>query len=235
MASRDDRRRRERSWKGMMVEIGIGTGTGIERETEIETQERMTITVGETAGVVQEGRDETATGRETGMVNRRYDRGADDRRARDNTDDRRRDHRRHEPHDRDKRRHFAKSHSDKDSDRVDERRLKRPDIDKSRSDEREAATKAGSVSPSRPQLPKPNMDEGFQDMEPEPGEEPEYMEAEGGEEDMMAAMGFGGFGATKGKPVIGNQEGGVEIKNQRTWRQYMNRHGGFNRPLDKIK
>ncbi|KAF8508044.1 hypothetical protein BU17DRAFT_100077 [Hysterangium stoloniferum] len=204
MASRDDRRRRERSWKGMMVEIGIGIRRGIERETEIETQERMTITVGETAGVVQEGLDRD---RMRDRHDRRYDRGADDRRARDNTDDRRWDHRRHEPHDRDKRRHSAKSHSDKDSDRVDERRLKCPDIDKSRSDEREAATKAGKED-QMPWIPKYG------------GEEPEYMEAEGEEEDMMAAMGFGGFGATKGKPVIGNQEGGVEIKNQRTWRQY---------------
>lgn len=52
---------------------------------------------------------------------------------------------------------------------------------------------------------------------------------------MMTAMGIAGFGSTKGKPVEGNQEGGVKIKKIRTWRQYMNRRGGFNRPLDKIK
>ncbi|KAF8481528.1 U4/U6.U5 small nuclear ribonucleoprotein 27 kDa protein, partial [Gautieria morchelliformis] len=56
----------------------------------------------------------------------------------------------------------------------------------------------------------------------------------GDESDMMALMGFGGFDSTKGKPVQGNQEGAVNIKKQRTWRQYMNRRGGFNRPLDKI-
>ncbi|KAF8508031.1 hypothetical protein BU17DRAFT_100060 [Hysterangium stoloniferum] len=222
MASRDDRRRRERSWKRIMVEIGIGTGKGIERETEIDPRtddyHGRRDSRSRSRGARRDG-DRTRD-----RHDRRYDRGADDRRARDNTDDRRRDHRRHEPHDRDKRRHFAKSHSEKDSDRVDERRLRYPDIDKARSDEREAATKAGSVSASRPQLPKPNMDEGFQNMEPEPGEDPEYMAAEGEEEDRMAAMGFGGFGATKGKPVIGNQEGGVEIKNQRTWRQYMTRY-----------
>lgn len=63
--------------------------------------------------------------------------------------------------------------------------------------------------------------------------------AEGGEDDdeaqMMAMMGFAGFDTTKGKPVEGNQEGAVDIKKRRTWRQYMNRRGGFNRPLDKIK
>ena len=52
---------------------------------------------------------------------------------------------------------------------------------------------------------------------------------------MMAMMGLSGFGSTKGKPVEGNQEGAVNIKKMRTWRQYMNRRGGFNRPLDKIK
>lgn len=52
---------------------------------------------------------------------------------------------------------------------------------------------------------------------------------------MMAMMGMGGFGTTKGKKVEGNQEGGVDVKKMRTWRQYMNRRGGFNRPLDKIK
>ncbi|KAJ9093897.1 hypothetical protein QFC21_006270 [Naganishia friedmannii] len=51
----------------------------------------------------------------------------------------------------------------------------------------------------------------------------------------MAAMGFGGFGSTKGKHREGNAEGGANIKKERTWRQYMNRRGGFNRPLDAVK
>lgn len=55
------------------------------------------------------------------------------------------------------------------------------------------------------------------------------------EEDMMAMMGFAGFGSTKGQAVEGNQEGAVKINQQRTWRQYMNRKGGFNRPLEKVK
>lgn len=33
----------------------------------------------------------------------------------------------------------------------------------------------------------------------------------------------------QGKKVEGNQEGGVDVKKMRTWRQYMNRRGGFNR------
>ena len=64
---------------------------------------------------------------------------------------------------------------------------------------------------------------------------------------MMAMMGLTGFGTTKvshiaaalrlhpqrfkrnifqGKHVEGNQEGAVDIKKMRTWRQYMNRYVG---------
>jgi len=55
---------------------------------------------------------------------------------------------------------------------------------------------------------------------------------------MMQMMGFGGFGTTKDKPVADNQSSaarGAASKNKgRKYRQYMNRKGGFNRPLDKM-
>ncbi|KAG6329729.1 hypothetical protein ID866_9357 [Astraeus odoratus] len=66
-------------------------------------------------------------------------------------------------------------------------------------------------------------------------EEGEEMDVTNDDEDMMAVMGLSGFGSTKGKHVEGNQEGTANVKKMRTWRQYMNRRGGFNRPLDKIK
>ncbi|KAJ1952589.1 U4/U6.U5 small nuclear ribonucleoprotein, partial [Dipsacomyces acuminosporus] len=53
------------------------------------------------------------------------------------------------------------------------------------------------------------------------------------EEQMMALMGFGGFDTTKGRAVPGNNAGLANVKKQRKYRQYMNRKGGFNRPLDK--
>ncbi|RXK37955.1 hypothetical protein M231_04741 [Tremella mesenterica] len=64
------------------------------------------------------------------------------------------------------------------------------------------------------------------------GEEDEEGEEE---EDISAMMGFGGFGTTKGKGFGVNADGAVKVNKQRTWRQYMNRRGGFNRPLDRIK
>ncbi|KAH9901970.1 hypothetical protein F4778DRAFT_134259 [Xylariomycetidae sp. FL2044] len=48
---------------------------------------------------------------------------------------------------------------------------------------------------------------------------------------MQAMMGFGGFGTTKGTKVAGNNAGGVRKEKKSEYRQYMNRVGGFNRPL----
>lgn len=39
----------------------------------------------------------------------------------------------------------------------------------------------------------------------------------------------------QGAEVEGNDVGMAKVNKKRTWRQYMNRRGGFNRPLDKIK
>lgn len=49
--------------------------------------------------------------------------------------------------------------------------------------------------------------------------------------DMAAMMGFGGFGSTKGKKIAGNNVGAVRKEKKTEYRQYMNRVGGFNRPL----
>jgi hypothetical protein len=48
---------------------------------------------------------------------------------------------------------------------------------------------------------------------------------------MQAMMGFGSFNSTKGKKVAGNNAGGVRKEKKSEYRQYMNRQGGFNRPL----
>ncbi|KAF8894679.1 hypothetical protein BD779DRAFT_1669149 [Infundibulicybe gibba] len=102
---------------------------------------------------------------------------------------------------------------------------------------------------SRVPPPRLNLDPDAPDQE-----EGEEMDAVNDDDAaMMAMMGMQGFGSTKGKQVDGNQEGSVAVKKMRTWRQYMNRYntcaypnththvdilnrrGGFNRPLDKIK
>ncbi|ODN95816.1 hypothetical protein L198_04434 [Cryptococcus wingfieldii CBS 7118] len=74
--------------------------------------------------------------------------------------------------------------------------------------------------------------EFFEGDEQEGEVEDEQDEAEA---QMAAMMGFGGFNTTKKKNVQQNVEGGANVHKERTWRQYMNRRGGFNRPLDKVK
>jgi U4/U6.U5 tri-snRNP-associated protein 3 len=48
---------------------------------------------------------------------------------------------------------------------------------------------------------------------------------------MQAMMGFGGFGTTQNKKVAGNDISAVRKEKKTEYRQYMNRVGGFNRPL----
>jgi len=53
--------------------------------------------------------------------------------------------------------------------------------------------------------------------------------------EMMKIMGFGGFSTTKGKKTDGSVNAhAINVSQKRKYRQYMNRKGGFNRPLDFI-
>lgn len=55
------------------------------------------------------------------------------------------------------------------------------------------------------------------------------------EEAMMKMMGFANFDSTKGKHVAGSCNMGLSsVKKAIKYRQYMNRRGGFNRPLDYV-
>uniref|UniRef100_A0A0N5AVV7 U4/U6.U5 small nuclear ribonucleoprotein 27 kDa protein n=1 Tax=Syphacia muris TaxID=451379 RepID=A0A0N5AVV7_9BILA len=54
------------------------------------------------------------------------------------------------------------------------------------------------------------------------------------DKEFAKVMGFTGFNTTKNKKVPGNHEGAVKINKPRRYRQYMNRKGGFNRPLDYV-
>lgn len=83
-----------------------------------------------------------------------------------------------------------------------------------------------------------NTDEGFSEKFHEHSiDDADKLDDDEGEK-MRIMMGFGGFGTTKGKAVADNQHGaarGAASKNKgRKYRQYMNRKGGFNRPLDKM-
>ena len=62
-------------------------------------------------------------------------------------------------------------------------------------------------------------------------EEEDVVVEDDGLDAMQAMMGFGGFGTTKNQKVLGNNVGAVRKEKKTEYRQYMNRVGGFNRPL----
>lgn len=65
----------------------------------------------------------------------------------------------------------------------------------------------------------------------EPEEDEEIVVEDDGMAAMQAMMGFGGFGTTHQKKVAGNEVYAVRKEKKTEYRQYMNRVGGFNRPL----
>ncbi|XP_056131510.1 U4/U6.U5 small nuclear ribonucleoprotein 27 kDa protein [Lampris incognitus] len=53
--------------------------------------------------------------------------------------------------------------------------------------------------------------------------------------EMMKLMGFSSFDTTKGRKTDGSVNAhAINVSQKRKYRQYMNRKGGFNRPLDFI-
>lgn len=54
------------------------------------------------------------------------------------------------------------------------------------------------------------------------------------EKEMIKLMGFANFDTSKGKHIPGNNAYAVHVIHKRKYRQYMNRKGGFNRPLDFV-
>ncbi|KAJ7632488.1 hypothetical protein FB45DRAFT_912577 [Roridomyces roridus] len=139
----------------------------------------------------------------------------------------RRDYRHDDRRDSDRRRRDDRDYDDSRSRprNDDDRDAQRPP----RSPPRERDNPPPKREPPRTESGRVNLDPDAPD---EPNEEDVDMDDDAG---MMSMMGMSGFGSTKGKHIEGNQEGSVSVKKQRTWRQYMNRRGGFNRPLDKIK
>lgn len=72
-------------------------------------------------------------------------------------------------------------------------------------------------------------------MDAKDDDEVEYEEDDEELELMKKVMGFNHFDTTKGKRVEGCDVSAVNIRTKKKYRQYMNRRGGFNRPLDYVK
>ncbi|TBU35919.1 hypothetical protein BD311DRAFT_860377 [Dichomitus squalens] len=224
MSSHHDYKRRDRSWERDERDRARGGYRGGRRSRSRSPPRRGER---DRRGGPGDRRDNYGRDR----VDDRRDPRRDDRR-----DDRRRDDRDRKDHDRDRdrdgRREPLPPPRDGDRDRHDRDKDGRPGDRTAEHDSRPA----GALERQQPDTPEPSSSRPRQDSaaltEAEGAEEGEAMEATN-EDDaaMMAMMGLTGFGTTKGKRVEGNQEGAVDVKKQRTWRQ----RGGFNRPLDKIK
>ena len=123
---------------------------------------------------------------------------------------------------------------DKERDRERERdRSKRDSKRRKRSGSREKRSSKRSRSRSRSRSVE--ITSNLETRAPITAEELEGKSNE--EAEMMKLMGFGSFDTTKGQHVHGNEEplhGTVQKVLKRKYRQYMNRKGGFNRPLDPI-
>ncbi|KAJ6653269.1 hypothetical protein lerEdw1_009433 [Lerista edwardsae] len=97
--------------------------------------------------------------------------------------------------------------------------------------------RSSSSSPSRQ---KERRDDEKKEVKDSKGKEHQITEEdlEGKTEEeieMMKTMGFATFDTTKGKKVDGSVNAyAINVSQKRKYRQYMNRKGGFNRPLDFI-
>ncbi|CAK1555988.1 unnamed protein product [Leptosia nina] len=133
---------------------------------------------------------------------------------------------------RDRDRHRDRRRRTRSRSRSLERRRRSPDRDRRRSPSpRRRRSRSISPGPSTSFVPKPKKKNYVErpivtpaDLE---GKSPE-------EQEMLKVMGFCGFDTTKGKKVDDNVQGEVHVVLKRKYRQYMNRKGGFNRPLDFV-
>jgi len=232
--ARDDRRRRDRSWE----KEGRG---GVSRDLDRERDRRG-------GGRPRSPRRRSRSRSPPRRADRDYRGERRDPREYERRDDKRpRDGERPRERSREKDRDGYRERDRRERDR--DERDRRPDLgdDRSRRDVdrdgrptkvvsgEQSASSGPSKTSNTPLSRKVDLDPDS--AEPEEGEEEgEAMDAVDDEvAAMQVMMGIGGFGTTKGNHVTGNQEGVASVKKMRTWRQYMNRRGGFNRPLDKIK
>uniref|UniRef100_A0A3P9J9B4 U4/U6.U5 small nuclear ribonucleoprotein 27 kDa protein n=1 Tax=Oryzias latipes TaxID=8090 RepID=A0A3P9J9B4_ORYLA len=135
-----------------------------------------------------------------------------------------------------RRRDRDRSHSrDRDRDRDRRRtRSRSPHRRRSRTPPRRQQ-RSSSISPSRQKLEDERKDSKTKSAKPIQISAEDMQGKTEEEIEMMKLMGFSTFDSTKGKKTDGSVNAhAVNITLKRKYRQYMNRKGGFNRPLDFI-
>jgi U4/U6.U5 tri-snRNP-associated protein 3 len=158
-------------------------------------------------------------------------------------DDRRDSDRRRKEDGRDRDYDQARGGTRKDGERdIPRPRSPAPSRDSEHPDTGKDATHPGPFVPHASNLNQPWAESGLPkrlNLDPDAPDEPNEEGEDIDDDAMLAMMGLNGFGSTKvcalfhlwlaphvcrqGQHIEGNQEGGLSVKKQRTWRQYMNR------------
>ncbi|OLL25671.1 U4/U6.U5 small nuclear ribonucleoprotein [Neolecta irregularis DAH-3] len=108
---------------------------------------------------------------------------------------------------------------------MDDFREKKTGGDRRRENERKTIDKYLEALGDTPDGPeRPATRPGEDHLEPAP-----EIDEEAG---LMKLMGFSGFSSTQGKHIPGNTAGVLKKVKPQKFRQYMNRPGGFNKPLE---
>jgi U4/U6.U5 tri-snRNP-associated protein 3 len=113
-----------------------------------------------------------------------------------------------------------------DDHRYDRDRKPEPSNSKPEIDKRPVDRKLPSIKPTAPAVEQPVE----QPSKSKPITATELLEEE--DPQLAKLMGFSRFSTTKGKKH--EDYGAVDVVKKRSYRQYMNRPGGFNRPLDSL-
>ncbi|VDM39047.1 unnamed protein product [Toxocara canis] len=118
-----------------------------------------------------------------------------------------------------------------------ERRRSRSPLERKRSRSRSREKKDEMRRRDSDDRTRSSRDDRKDEKKPKKEKEAEAIDVDslkGADKEMAKLMGFVGFNTTKNKKVAGNSDGAVQINKPRRYRQYMNRKGGFNRPLDYV-
>ncbi|KAG8235011.1 hypothetical protein J437_LFUL015674 [Ladona fulva] len=145
--------------------------------------------------------------------------------------------RRSKSRERDRRRRRSRERSrDRSRDRDRDRRRRSADRNDSTGRHRRSWSRSRSRSNSRSrQSGESGSKRSSSHLAERPAVSAEDLEGKSPEEqEMMKMMGFCAFDTTKGKKVNNTEVGTVHVILKRKYRQYMNRKGGFNRPLDFV-
>lgn len=106
------------------------------------------------------------------------------------------------------------------------------DDDRRKKDKRSRSPKRKEKDRSRSKRRRRERSESSSSEDDKPGHKKNISQDMTEEQLMMTMMGFGSFDTSKAKDHSNTDLSDVKRATKRQYRQYMNRRGGFNRPLD---